>query len=156
MIRLDRILVPTDFSENSRCALEYAAALAERFNSELHLLYVLEGVPPNTPPGPAGIFSSAGDFVDELRASVRKSLDNLAKADPLAGKNTVIVVRDGYAFVEIVRYAREELTDLIVISTHGRTGLAQVLMGSVAEKVVRKAACPVLTVRSAGHQFVMP
>ena len=65
-------------------------------------------------------------------------------------------MEDGVPFLEIVRYAKEHEIDLIVLATHGRSALAQVLLGSVAERVVRKAPCPVLTVRPEGHQFVMP
>ena len=65
-------------------------------------------------------------------------------------------VRTGVPFLEIIRYAKELEIDLIVLGTHGRTGLAHVLLGSVAERVVRKSPCPVLTVHPKGHQFVMP
>jgi nucleotide-binding universal stress UspA family protein len=156
MIKLDRILVPIDFSDNGEWALKYAAALAEKFNSEIHLLHVLQDVIGVGTPEVGTAFASPGDFVKELRASAQNGLQKIADSDLAAGKKIVQVVRDGQPFVEIIRYAREELADLIVMGTHGRTGLVHVLMGSVAERVVRKAACPVLTVRPAGHQFIMP
>jgi len=156
MIKLNRILVPTDFSDNSRLALEYAAALGERFESELHLLHVLHDVLSSVAPEPGLVLASAGDYVRELRESAEGAMQKLVESKPLAGKKVVRRVREGQPFVEIIRYARDQSIDLIVIGTHGRTGLAHVLMGSVAERVVRKAGCPVLTVRPAGHQFVMP
>jgi nucleotide-binding universal stress UspA family protein len=156
MIKLKRILVPTDFSDNSRLALEYAAELGERFESELYLLHVLQDVLPVVAPEPGLVFASAGDFVDDLRKSAEDAMQKLVESKPLAGKKVVHHVGQGQPFVEIIRYARDKSVDLIVIGTHGRTGLAHVLMGSVAERVVRKAGCPVLTVRPAGHKFIMP
>jgi nucleotide-binding universal stress UspA family protein len=156
MIKLDRILVPTDFSDNGQCAVKYAVALAEKFNAELHLLHVLQDMLPASSTGEGLIFASAGDFVQEFRNSAKKALADLTASDAFKGKKVVSVIREGQPFVEIIRYAREELADLIIVATHGRTGLAHVLMGSVAERVVRKAGCPVLTVRPVGHQFVMP
>jgi nucleotide-binding universal stress UspA family protein len=73
-----------------------------------------------------------------------------------AGKSIIRVIRQGPPFLEIVRYAKETAIDLIVIGTHGRTGLAHVFMGSVAEKVVRKSPCPVLSVRHPEHEFIAP
>lgn len=156
MITLGKILVPTDFSENGQWALKYAAALAEKFNSELHLLHVLQNVFPQYAPEPGVIFASTGDFEKELRAAAQASLQKVADSDLVKGKKSVQKIREGQPFVEIVKYAREELIDLIVLGTHGRTGLVHVLLGSVAERVVQKAGCPVLTVRPEGHQFVMP
>lgn len=156
MIRLSKILVPTDFSDNSRLALDYAAALGERFDSELHLLHVVQDVFSSVVPEPGLAFASAGDYVRELRESAEGALQKLVESKPLAGKKVVRHVSEGQPFVEIIRCARDKSIDLIVIATHGRSGVAHVLMGSVAERVVRKAGCPVLTVRSTGHQFVMP
>ena len=102
------------------------------------------------------MLASAGDLARELKEGAVRNLQKLVDSKPLLGKKVIHHVLDGHPLVEIVRYAREKSIDLIVIGTHGRTGLAHVLMGSVAENVVRKAACPVLTVRPSGHQFVMP
>lgn len=156
MIKLDRILVPTDFSEHSSTALQYAKALAERFGSELHLLYVMQDVVATVPAASGLIFASAGDFIVEVRRNAEKAMKNLVDSQELTGKRLVTEIRGGQPFLEIVRYAREIDTDLIVIGTHGRSALAHVLMGSVAERVVRHGSCPVLTVRPKGHQFVMP
>jgi nucleotide-binding universal stress UspA family protein len=92
----------------------------------------------------------------ELAASARTRIEKLLPPDWEAAHCVVKSVKVGSPIVEIVRYTREHEIDLIVIGTHGRTGLPHVLLGSVAENVVRKAGCPVLTVRAAGHQFVMP
>lgn len=156
MINLSRILVPTDFSENAQSALQYAAAFAEKFSSEIHLLHVYQDVTASLVPEPGFAFGAPDNFLKELRDDATSRLATLAKSDVLKGRKVVTLVRQGAPFVEIVRYAREELIDLIVVSTHGRTGLSHVFLGSVAEQVVRKAGCPVLTVRPKGHQFIMP
>jgi nucleotide-binding universal stress UspA family protein len=155
MIELKRILLPTDFSENSQQATIYACALAEQFGSELHVLHVVQDIVAMVPePGlacPAG-----GDYLREADESARAALAIIPDASWSAGRTIVRATRQGPPFVEIIRYAKDQAIDLIVLGTHGRGGLAHVLMGSVAERVVRKAPCPVLTVRPRGHQFVMP
>jgi nucleotide-binding universal stress UspA family protein len=154
MIDLHRILVPIDFSKHSQNAVKYAAAFAEKFAAELHLLHVVQdlslfvpdvisGTPPLLPPA------------DQMVAAVRESLDRLAQ-EQLAKLTVHRDVREGTPFYEIIAYAREKDIDLIVMGTHGRGLLAHMLMGSVAEKVVRKAPCPVLTVRDPEHEFVHP
>lgn len=150
MITLDRILVPTDFSDCSERARSYACEFAKRFEAELHLLHA---VPPISIPAYMGYVP---DELVEPKDSAREMLE--AWDDPALqdAKNVVRVVVLGTPFVEIVQYAREQKMDLIVMGTHGHSGLTHALLGSVAEKVVRKAACPVLTVRPEGHQFVMP
>ncbi len=151
MIKLERILVPTDFSGYSKQAIAYACELAKRFAAELHLLHVVQfpivAAPYTGAVAQAGLRPevSARKELEDLQAS---ALDQIARVERM--------VRAGAPFVEIVRHAKEKEIDLIVMGTHGRTGLAHMLIGSVAEKVVRKAPCPVLTVRPEGHQFVMP
>lgn len=153
MISIQRILTATDFSEHSAAATKYACEFAVKFDAELHVLNVLES--PNLP-----------DFVARLRpaipvreqrtAAAESLLSTVLDPNSMPGRTVVSAVAEGVAFVEIVRYAREHDIDLIVIATHGRTGLAHALLGSVSEQVVRTAPCPVLTVRPQGHQFVMP
>lgn len=156
MIRLKRILVPTDFSEFSKPALAYACALAARFESELHLLHVVQD-PAVYVPDPTMITMEAiQEQSEELRAAAMLALAKLPEGDWDNGVPVVRDARHGSPFLEILRYARDEDIDLIVIGTHGRTGLKHVFIGSQAERVVRKAPCPVLTVRPEGHQFVMP
>lgn len=155
MIRLNRILVPTDFSEFSRPAMTYACAMAERFGAQLHVLHVV--------PDPAMLVPEAAVFSvesmqaqsDQLVADARKLLQQIP-AGGQSGQSVVREVRVGAAFMEIIDYAKSQDIDLIVIGTHGRSGLSHILMGSVAERVVRAAPCPVLSVKPSGHQFVMP
>lgn len=155
MIELKRILVPTDFSAYSEQAMTYACAFAEQFKSELHVLHVLQDLV-SVVPEPGVAFPPPGDYMGELKASAERALQQMPPAE-WSEKHTVVRdTRQGPPFLEIVRYAKENDIDLIVIGTHGRGGLAHVLLGSVAEKVVRKAPCPVLTVRPEEHEFVMP
>ena len=156
MIKLDRILVPTDFSDFSRPAMQYGCAIAARFSAELHLLHVV--------PDPAMLVPEAAAFSVETMQAQSESLVKDAQATlhalpPDGWENEKPIVREvrvGAAFMEIIDYAREHSIDLIVIGTHGRSGLMHILMGSVAERIVRKSPCPVLTVKPEGHQFVMP
>lgn len=157
MIRLDRILVPVDFSDSSTSAQKYGVALAERFGSEIHLIHVLQDLVALSPE-PGLSFPPPGEYLQELMESAKRSLANLPSADDGNATEQPVIreVIQGAPFLEIIRYAKKHEIDLIVMGTHGRGGLAHVLLGSVAEKVVRKAGCPVLTIRPEGHQFVMP
>jgi nucleotide-binding universal stress UspA family protein len=119
------------------------------------LLHVLQDLVAMVPePGMA--FAMPGDYLKDLREGSKRAMAELAKTGLAAGVRVVQETREGPPFLEIVRYAQEGDIDLIVMGTHGRTGLAHALMGSVAEKVVRKAPCPVLTVRHPEHEFVKP
>jgi universal stress protein A len=153
-IRILRILIPTDFSTYSGAALKYACELATRFDSELHLLHTLEFHLSPTPDFAMGLDLTR--YVQESKAVAAKTLASIVDPQWSAGRKVVQALVEGSPKVEIVRYAREHEIDLIVLATHGRTGLAHILIGSVAETVVRTAPCPVLTVRPEGHQFVMP
>jgi nucleotide-binding universal stress UspA family protein len=156
VISLKNILLPTDFSEPSDVAVRYAKALAENFGSSLHVLHVLEesnltwvaseGFTP-----PLGL-----DVRGEVEKSARERLERALTDAERQKYRARLVFRVGNPFVEIVRYAREENVDLIVMGTHGRGLIAHMLLGSVAERVVRKAPCPVLTVRHPEHEFVLP
>ena len=145
MIRLKQILVPTDFGEVSEAALTYGRALARTFGADLHLLHVMD----NTFLRPIASDPLA------LKAAAYKHLhERLTPADIAAlHPRAVVEVSDDPAGV-IVDYARSFGIDLIVMGTHGRQGAAHVLMGSVAERVVRTAPCPVLTVRHPEREFV--
>ncbi len=155
MIDIDRILVPTDFSEHAEEAATYARALAERFEAEVHCLHVLD-IPADLMATSAYYMTGPSEqFIDQIREESQKGLDRFAEQN-LQGPEVVTTFLEGSPFVEIVRYAREQKIDLVVIATHGRTGLKHVLFGSVAEKVVRKAPCPVLVVKRGEREFVMP
>ena len=154
MIRLNRVLVPTDFSEFSRLAVTYACAMAERFGAQLHVLHVV--------PDPAMLVPEAAVFsVESMQAQSDRLVTDaqkLLRQIPEGSQGSQPVIRDvrvGAAFLEIIDYAKSQDIDLIVIGTHGRSGLSHILMGSVAERVVRAAPCPVLSVKPSGHQFVI-
>jgi nucleotide-binding universal stress UspA family protein len=151
MITLKKILVPTDFSEHSAKAVLYGAELAKKFGAELHLMHAVEMTP---------LMYGEGAYVTpetdaEIEAFAAKQLEKLVVD---SGDNLKVVrkIQHGHPFVETVRYAKENDIGLIVIGTHGRGAIAHMLLGSVAEKVVRKAPCPVLVVRDEEHEFVMP
>jgi nucleotide-binding universal stress UspA family protein len=153
MIALKQILVPTDFSETSGVAAKYARALAMAFNADLHLMHVVEN--PYVSYDPMS-FAAPDNFFEELETQTRNRLMRLlAEWEPLHPHVDVVTTR-GSAFLEIIRYAQEHSIDLIVLGTHGRGPIAHMLIGGVAEKIVRKAPCPVLTVRHPQHEFVMP
>lgn len=151
MISLKSILVPTDFSECSDAALKYARELARVFGATVHLLHVVHD--PYSQPWAAEAFPAPlGDLLDQWQAQARTRLTGLVPEEERAGVTVAVVV--GSPFFEIVRYAQEQQIDLVVIGTHGRGTIGHVLLGSVAERVVRKAPCPVLTVRHPQHEFV--
>ncbi|MBI4418897.1 MAG: universal stress protein [Ignavibacteriales bacterium] len=151
-IDLNKILVPIDFSDNSRKALRYAIPFAEQFNATVDLIYVVE---PTVYPADFS-FGQVGfpAIEDELRKRGSEELDELIANEIGKRVKAKRVVRTGKAFYEILLYAKEEKMDLIIIATHGHTGIEHVLFGSTAEKVVRKAPCPVLVVRSGEREFV--
>ncbi len=151
-IHLHHILVPIDFSEHSKGALKYAIPFAQQFKASLDLIYVVE---PTIYPADFS-FGQIGfpNVEEELRARGSDELGKLITKE-IAGKvNARKVVRTGKPFYEINQYAQEEGVDLIVIATHGHSGMEHILFGSTAEKVVRKAPCPVLVVRTGEREFV--
>ena len=153
-IQIQKILLPTDFSQYSATAARYACELATKFDAELHLLHTLEIHPVATPDFGMGL--ALPRYINESKTEAEKQLAGVLDPKWSAGRTVIQAVVEGSPIVEIVRYARAQEIDLIVLATHGRTGLVYVRMGSVAESVVRTAPCPVLTVRPEGHQFVMP
>ena len=151
-INIQRILVPIDFSEHSKNALKYAIPFAQKFNASIDLIYVVE---PTIYPADFS-FGQIGfpNVEEELRTRGSNELGNLMKkeiADKVVSRK---IVRTGKPFYEINQYALEENISLIIIATHGHSGMEHILFGSTAEKVVRKAPCPVLVVRSGEHEFV--
>jgi nucleotide-binding universal stress UspA family protein len=153
-IQLKKILLPTDFSNYSAVATKYACEMAMKFDAELHLLHTLETHLVSTPNFGFGL--DLPKYVSESKAAAEKSLASVVDPNWSAGRVVVTAIVEGSPKTEIINYARKNNVDLIVLATHGRSGLAHVLMGSVAESIVRTAPCPVLTVRPEGHQFVMP
>jgi nucleotide-binding universal stress UspA family protein len=155
MIELKQILVATDFSPTSEVALKYGKALAERFRASLHLLHVIED--PFVHGWTAeGYIPDLASFREGLARRAREQMEKVLDPAEFDKLHARLSVKFGNPFIEIVRLAKQDHTDLIVLGTHGRGPIAHLLMGSVAEKVVRKAPCPVLTVRHPEHEFVMP
>jgi nucleotide-binding universal stress UspA family protein len=151
-IHIHRILVPIDFSVHSKNALKYAIPFAQTFKASIDLLYVVE---PTIYPADFS-FGQIGfpNIEEELRTRGSEELEHLV-ANEIAGTvRSRIIVRTGKPFYEINQYALEENISLIIIATHGHTGMEHILFGSTAEKVVRKAPCPVLVVRTGEHEFV--
>ena len=146
MIEIKSILAPTDFSAHSEQAVRYAARLAERLGAELHLLHVLSEILP-AGPDPLLMPVMPAQFYKENEDRARETLSSLL--DPSWGQPAAVVsaVKWGSPVESIVTYADDHRIELITIATHGRTGLSHVLLGSVAERIVREAPCPVLTIR---------
>ncbi len=147
MLTLRKILCPVDFSDLSLNALQFAVDLAAKFQAELHLLHVFEGYDAISL-NPELAMSPMPEWLPKLRLLCHEKLAELPSPE-LAARCPAIVRadREGPAIHEILTYAAHEKIDLIVLATHGRTGLKHLLMGSVSENVVRSATCPVLTVR---------
>jgi nucleotide-binding universal stress UspA family protein len=154
-VNMQRILCPIDFSESADHALRYAAALAETFSAELTLLHVVAPVVAALP-GDTTLPDTLQADIDDLAEACRERLEQTVGKMAANGVPVQHKILNGVPFVEIIRYARESETDLIVMGTHGRTGLGHLLIGSVAERVVRKSPCPVLTVKHPEHEFVLP
>src|SRR6516162_9835264 len=155
MIDLHRILVPTDFSKYSHNALTYAAAFAEKFGAELYLLHVVQDLALFIPEA-VSVAPPVAPPVEQMTAAAREALGRVVSENDMGRVKVRCEVREGTPFYEIIQFAKEAAIDLIIMGTHGHTGLAHVLLGSVTEKVVRKAPCPVLTVRDPEHEFVHP
>ena len=156
MVSIKNILVPTDFSDSSKIALDYALSMAQIFKSKVFVMHVYEPVVYYTdvPMGMPDIV----EMEQSIRSSSESALNAILEKEVRPRFSDVSVEKiltEGKPFVEIIRTAREKQIDLIVLSSHGRGFLEHMLLGSVTEKVVRKAPCPVLTVRSQS-QFKMP
>jgi universal stress protein A len=140
------ILVPTDFSEPSIDALNYAKDLATAFKASIHMLHVVQD-PLAEPWGLEGYGPLPPDIFKEIKARAQKELEQSLPEPERKTYNATLVTTEGAPFSQIVEYAKTQRVDLIVMGTHGRGALAHAILGSVAERVVRFAPCPVLTVR---------
>jgi len=153
-IRIERILCPVDYSEYSDHGLTYALCMADVFEAELRLLHVVE-----IPVMPSYGIAGGADMVlpiQDFEQGAAEHMAELLKKCRARHPKTDGEVRTGSAFLEIINCARRCNAGLIVMGTHGRSALSHILMGSVAERVVRKAPCPVLTVKHPDHSFEMP
>jgi nucleotide-binding universal stress UspA family protein len=169
MIVLKRILVPTDFSETSAAAVTYGVAFARAFGARLFLAHVavhneFEAIVESqrvVEDALGGLVAAASPIAPDmtLQHAAHDLLARTLSAHDQQGLDVEYVLLDGglvAPHAEILRYATEQEIDLIIMGTHGRGRVAHILMGGVAEHVVRKAPCPVLTVRHPEHEFVMP
>jgi nucleotide-binding universal stress UspA family protein len=154
MINLKSIMVATDFSEPSAVALAYGRDIARSYGAALHLLHVVEDVMLRYSPE-VGMTSPV--LQENLESRARRELDaQVTEDDRRTLKIVPIVLTSPTVPGGIVEYAKDQKIDLVIVGTHGRSGVKQLLMGSVAERVVRTAPCPVLTVRERERDFIAP
>jgi len=162
-MKLNRVLTATDFSNQSGFALEWAAYLAQCMKADLVLLHVIseeegkiieevigEGAVVQIPKG------IRQNVVEERQKKMAEQYEMAVSREIKADLKVEKIIRIGVPFLEIIRTAKEKDVDLIVLGTHGRSGLSHVLIGSVAEKVVHHAHCGVLTVKHPQYKFVAP
>lgn len=147
---IQKILVPVDFSKCSLKALRYASAFAAQFGSSLTLIHVVQINYSGVEFGPIDF----PRFEDELTRASYRELEKVAQEEVPEGVRVSMEIRTGRAVPEITRFAKESEIDLIILSTHGHTGLAHIFLGSTAENVLRYAPCPVLIVREHEHEFL--
>ena len=145
-MQLSKIVVPTDFSEYSFSALLYALDLAEKWDSEIYLVYVLEEFPSFLVSD--DLEESKEKFLHSNEEAAGKKIIEIAESyEEESGIRITPILRTGINHEEILKYSKEIMADLIVIATHGRTGVLYTLLGSVAEKVIQFSKCPVLVVK---------
>ena len=153
-MQIKTILFPTDFSQGARAAMDHAISLAKDYDAKLILLYVIQDISIAEWYIPSTL--SVTDLVEDMQRSAKNEMEKWGTEVSAKVKDVDKMVVRGVPFVEIIKTAKDKNADLIVIGTHGRTGIDHMLFGSTAEKVVRKSPCPVLTVRIAGKEFKMP
>jgi nucleotide-binding universal stress UspA family protein len=148
VLEIRSILAPTDFSRHAEASVRYACGLAHRLGASLHLLHVLPDVIVPVGPDPALVTSVPPEYYAETETRSRTALAAVFKPEWGEPASVEVAIRWGDPVEGVVSYATDTGIDLIVIATHGRTGLSHVLLGSVAERIVREAPCPVLTIRN--------
>ena len=153
MIQYRNVLLATDFSAAARAAAEHAVAVAAAPQAALHQRHPIDDVTVRESFNLKHVPSQ--EVFEELESNARIALADLAQDEEL-GARALTHVRHGKPFLEIIRAARELEADVLVIGSHGQSGLSETLFGSTAEKVVRKAPCAVLVVRHPEHRFEMP
>jgi len=157
MIALKKILVATDFSEPSEAALAYGRELARAFGASLTVVHVVDDTMTRAYGIDGGVLLTDPEMQKEFEASALEQAQALlCEEDRVQLKAVARVLASNAPALAIVTYAREADIDLVVMGTHGRGGVAHLLMGSVSERVVQTAPCPVLTVRHPEHEFVLP
>jgi nucleotide-binding universal stress UspA family protein len=155
VIELKKILVPTDFSEFSERSILYGISLAEQYNAEL---YIFSAIDDRIFDDSLFVVYAEHEILQNRRRIYEEQMNKAVEKIMVQHPNIKLhkTIKQGIAFVEIINFAREEDVDLIIMGSHGKTGIAHLLIGSTTEKVVRKAPCPVLTVRPKEHEFVHP
>jgi nucleotide-binding universal stress UspA family protein len=150
--RVERIVVPVDFSEHARLAVSYAIHLADAYGAELHLFHVVDEViyPDFYPP----VLPSGGSITEELRDQSLERMRSLLSGFEAAEAKAAVHVRAGRAAPEIADFAERQAADLVVIASHGLTGISHVLLGSVTEQLIRRAPCPVFTIKGFGRNLI--
>jgi nucleotide-binding universal stress UspA family protein len=156
MIAIKQILVATDFGAASDNALRYGEALAREFGARLHVLHAAPNVFATSMDG-YGYAAIPPQVQEDLEKAARRQMDERVNDEDRRelGATTTIVVHNSPA-IAIIDYAKQNGIDLIIVGTHGRGAVAHVFLGNVAERIVRSAPCPVLTVRDPEHEFVLP
>ena len=154
MLKIERILCPTDFSDFSERAYDYGLSLARHYKAELYLLHVVRPVIIGYPE--YAIPDSVNEFYGELREHAEDQLREFAKVHAEGDVQAIVAVEEGVVTESILDFARENSIDMIVMGTHGRRGFQRLTLGSVTERVLRRAGCPVLAVRRPAHDFVAP
>jgi len=149
MLSFRAIVVPTDFSDHSLRALSYALGLAGKYDADVKILFVNE--PGLQVSDMAWVGVDERSLKDEHVKEARANLDKIVREQIPPDMAVEAIIRSGDAVDEIIAYADEVNADLIVMATHGRTGLSHMLMGSTAEQVIRRASCPVLTLKHPMH-----
>ena len=154
MEKIKKILLPTDFSEGSEAVVSYVLSLAGKYDAHIDILHIIHE------------FGDMTDFYvphisydvmeKEMEDAARNNMENFCRENIEGKAKFEIHTRKGTPFLEIIQAARDLNSDLIVMGTHGRTGIDHILFGSTAEKVVRKSPIPVMTVRAEGKEFKMP
>ncbi len=146
-MQIRSILLPTDFSDCANYALSYTVGLARTFGARIICVHVIEPIVPTV--GYSGMTEPLpmADISEQLEDSAERELPKIAGCEECEGLDVEEVIVHGESASEIVRVAEERAVDLVVISSHGRTGLGRILFGSTAEAVVRHAPCPVLVVK---------
>jgi nucleotide-binding universal stress UspA family protein len=151
VIVLKNVLIATDFGEPSQAAMAYACDVAKAFSARLHLVHVVDDLAARGTPLPV-LAQDLSRLQAEREDDARKKLNAMLDADLRANGATTVVLTSDRPASAILTYARDTEIDLIVAGTHGRSGFADLFMGSVAQQIVRTAQCPVLTLRQAGRE----
>jgi nucleotide-binding universal stress UspA family protein len=155
MIALNKIVVATDFGDAANVALDYGRELARTFGASLELLHVCDNA--FTRLGADGYLADCGALQRDIEAGARQQLDRLLNDEDRAQlKAKAVMMTSNAPALAIVNYAAESRADIIVMGTHGHGAVTHLLVGSVAERVVRLAPCPVLTVRHPEREFIVP